>query len=298
MPDVPPDPAAPAASSAVDAPVETPTETPVETSVETRPEGSEATDPAADPGADQAAGLLDAEQAAYEPDEAALAAVQAHDDRFLDRELSWLHFNQRVLELAEDPALPLLERVRFLAIFTSNLDEFFMVRVAGLKRRIATGLAVRAASGLMPLDVLERIWTTTRELSERQASLFRDRIVPELLEHVIAMSGLIDHYRKEKGERGLDRIDNLEELVTAARDFEPAEEDEDVPLLAAFLTHGKDYVLRRHFSPAVMELDSITEFEGPCFESVLSCPFRRQHRLGIGELVKLDQAFVHRQEEG
>src|SRR3954451_23246683 len=84
------------------------------------------------------------------------------EDRFLDREESWLHFNQRVLELAEDPELPLLERVRFLAIFASNLDEFFMVRVAGLKRRIAAGLAVRAVSGLMPRDVLEQIWTTTR----------------------------------------------------------------------------------------------------------------------------------------
>ena len=94
----------------------------------------------------------------YVPDEEALAAVAAYDDRFLDRELSWLRFNQRVLELAEDADLPLLERVRFLAIFASNLDEFFMVRVAGLKRRIAAGLAVRAASGLMPREVLEQIW--------------------------------------------------------------------------------------------------------------------------------------------
>lgn len=72
-------------------------------------------------------------------------------DRFLDRELSWLAFNKRVLELSEDPYLPLLDRTKFLAIFASNLDEFFMVRVAGLKRRIATGIAVRAASGLTPV---------------------------------------------------------------------------------------------------------------------------------------------------
>ena len=63
-------------------------------------------------------------------------------ERYLDRELSWLAFNQRVLELAEDPDLPVLERANFLAIFATNLDEFFMVRVAGLKRRILTGLAV------------------------------------------------------------------------------------------------------------------------------------------------------------
>src|ERR1700710_1116602 len=89
-------------------------------------------------------------------------------NRFLDRELSWLRFNQRVLELAEDESLPLLERVRFLAIFASNLDEFFMVRVAGLKRRIAAGVAVKAASGLMPREVIAQIWEKTRELSERQ----------------------------------------------------------------------------------------------------------------------------------
>ncbi|MCW2816407.1 MAG: ppk, partial [Nocardioides sp.] len=92
-----------------------------------------------------------------------------------------------VLELAEDESLPLLERTRFLAIFTSNLDEFFMVRVAGLKRRIAAGLAVRAASGLMPRQVLEQIWSTTRDLSERQARIFRDDLVPELREHEIEL---------------------------------------------------------------------------------------------------------------
>ena len=78
-------------------------------------------------------------------------------DRFLDREVSWLQFNERVLQLAEDDSEPLLERARYLAIFASNLDEFFMVRVAGLKRRIATGLAVRSASGHEPREVLEQI---------------------------------------------------------------------------------------------------------------------------------------------
>jgi polyphosphate kinase len=134
----------------------------------------------------------------YVPDHEALAAVEKYDDRFLDRELSWLHFNQRVLELAEDRALPLLERARFLAIFTSNLDEFFMVRVAGLKRRIAAGVAVRAASGLMPREVLEQIWTTTRELSERHARVFRDEIVPALSEQGIALVRWDDLDREEQ----------------------------------------------------------------------------------------------------
>lgn len=123
----------------------------------------------------------------YVPDADAVAALERFDDRFLDRELSWLHFNERVLELAEDPTLPMLERARFLAIFASNLDEFFMVRVAGLKRRIAAGLAVRAASGLMPREVLEQIWSTTRELGERHARVFGEVLVPALAEQGIEL---------------------------------------------------------------------------------------------------------------
>ncbi len=108
--------------------------------------------------------------------------------RFLDRELSWLAFNERVLELAEDPDLPLLERTRFLAIFASNLDEFFMIRVAGLKRRIATGLAVRAASGLEPREVLSRIRSRAHVLQSRHAEIFAGQIAPELAKHNIVIA--------------------------------------------------------------------------------------------------------------
>jgi len=109
-----------------------------------------------------------------------LSTLTLNDSHFLDRELSWLAFNERVLELAEDPDIPLLERVRFLAIFANNLDEFFMVRVAGLKRRIATGIARRAASGLMPREELDRIWLRSNELMTRHALCFGTDVAPAL----------------------------------------------------------------------------------------------------------------------
>ena len=109
------------------------------------------------------------------------------NDRFLDREVSWLAFNQRVLELAEDPELYLLERVNFLSIFSSNLDEFFMVRVAGLKRRIATGLTTIAASGKSAEEVLDSIRENAHALQMRQATLFRDEIEPALHKHGISV---------------------------------------------------------------------------------------------------------------
>lgn len=101
-------------------------------------------------------------------------------DRYLDRELSWLAFNQRVLELAEDKSLPLLERANFLAIFASNLDEFFMVRVAGLKRRIVTGLAVPTNIGTPPAEVLAEVSAKAHELQARHAAAFRDIVKPDL----------------------------------------------------------------------------------------------------------------------
>ncbi|MCW4458539.1 RNA degradosome polyphosphate kinase [Microbacterium sp. MPKO10] len=102
------------------------------------------------------------------------------DDRYLDREISWLAFNQRVLELAEDETLPPLERVNFLAIFASNLDEFFMVRVAGLRRRIVTGLAVPTNVGRSPKDVLDEISVRAHELQKRHAAVWHDTIEPAL----------------------------------------------------------------------------------------------------------------------
>ncbi len=133
----------------------------------------------------------------YAPDDVEFALGE-FEDRFLDRELSWLRFNQRVLELAENESLPLLERARFLAIFASNLDEFFMVRVAGLKRRIAAGVAVRAASGLMPREVLEQIWEVTGDLASRHAAVFRDDIVPALAKEGIELVRWDDLDRDEQ----------------------------------------------------------------------------------------------------
>lgn len=101
-------------------------------------------------------------------------------DRFIDRELSWLAFNQRVLELAEDESTPLLERTNFLAIFASNLDEFFMVRVAGLKRRIVTGLAVPTPAGVRPTRALAAIREKAHELQLRHAAIFTDSVRPAL----------------------------------------------------------------------------------------------------------------------
>jgi len=119
-------------------------------------------------------------------------------DRFLDRELSWLAFNQRVLELAEDPNQPLLERANFLAIFASNLDEFFMVRVAGLKRRIATGLAVPTNVGRAPLDVLADISQKAHELQDRHARAFRQLVKPALDEAGIHIESWSDLDEKDR----------------------------------------------------------------------------------------------------
>ncbi len=121
------------------------------------------------------------------PPAATAAAIEdpLPEHRYLNRELSWLDFNARVLALAADTSLPLLERAKFLAIFASNLDEFYMVRVAGLKRRDEMGLSVRSADGLTPREQLRRIGEQTQQIASRHAHVFLDSVQPALAEEGI-----------------------------------------------------------------------------------------------------------------
>lgn len=132
--------------------------------------------------------------------EAGLPALESFEDRFTDRELTWLDFNERVLEQAEDPDLPLLERAWFLAIFSSNLDEFYMVRVAGLMRRIKAGITPVRASGLDAHQVVAEVTRRAKELTARQAALFQDDIRPKLAEHNIVVASW-DELGSEEQER-------------------------------------------------------------------------------------------------
>jgi polyphosphate kinase len=119
--------------------------------------------------------------------EAVTAAPEARTldgpELFTNRELSWLQFNERVLELAEDEATPLLERVKFLAIYASNQDEFFMVRVAGLHDQVEAGIDARGPDGLSPGQTVERIAERTREQAKRHVDQWEREVRPALAEH-------------------------------------------------------------------------------------------------------------------
>ena len=118
-----------------------------------------------------------------------LPPLESFADRYTDRELTWMDFNRRVLEQAEDRDLPLLERAWFLAIFSSNLDEFYMVRVAGLMRRIKAGITPVRASGLDANQVLAQVTARAKELTARQAALFQEDIRPALAERNVSILG-------------------------------------------------------------------------------------------------------------
>jgi polyphosphate kinase len=99
---------------------------------------------------------------------------------YLNREVSWLQFNDRVLSLAADPATPLLERLRFLAIFATNLDEFYMVRVSGLREQVEAGVATRGSDGWTPTETLEAISKYIGPATEAHTRIFLEEVVPAL----------------------------------------------------------------------------------------------------------------------
>src|SRR2546429_5796536 len=99
---------------------------------------------------------------------------------FINRELSWLEFNRRVLEEAQDPTQPLIERVKFLTIFSSNLDEFFEIRVAGIKQQIKSETSDIGPDGLSPTDTFDRIRKTGRRLGGAQCALWNNELLPQL----------------------------------------------------------------------------------------------------------------------
>ena len=109
-------------------------------------------------------------------------------ERLIDRELSWLAFNERVLELAEDTSNPLLERCRYLAIFSSNLDDFFMIRVASLKRKLESGLTKKNTAGFTPFELMAEISKKTQELIARQTKCFQTDILPKLAQNGIEIT--------------------------------------------------------------------------------------------------------------
>ena len=131
------------------------------------------------------------------------------EGRFGDRNASWLDFNDRVLQLAEDPSVPLLERVRFAAIFARNLDEFFMVRVAALQSRLASGITTRSAAGQTTRERLDELSATAHRLCERHSTLFSAHLRPELMEqgvHLLRWDDLGKAERKRMRATFADRI--------------------------------------------------------------------------------------------
>src|SRR5262245_14694226 len=119
---------------------------------------------------------------------------------YINRELSWLEFNRRVLEEAQDPQVPLLDRLKFLAIFSSNLDEFFMVRVGGLQQKVQAGIARGSgADRIPPRDQLEQISQLVRQLVAEQYRCLQEDVLPALEEEGIVLRSLQDLTEADRG---------------------------------------------------------------------------------------------------
>ncbi|MGI9658070.1 MAG: RNA degradosome polyphosphate kinase, partial [Gaiellaceae bacterium] len=131
------------------------------------------------------------------------ANPDAPPERLINRELSWLDFNGRVLDLVADSSQPLLERVRFCSIFSSNLDEFFMVRMAGLLRQEVAGVSVRSVDGRSAQGLLSDLRDRVLELDRRQATLWSDELVPEL-----AAQGIVIGAAEDCSEAELRELEN------------------------------------------------------------------------------------------
>jgi len=134
--------------------------------------------------------------------------------RFSERDLSWLSFNERVLDLAQDPNIPVLERARFLAIFVSNLDEFFKVRIAGSKRRIEAGIAVRSAGGMLPRELLGSVLSESYRLQKKHSEIFEKDVRPLLADKDIRIIRWTELFEDEKKNLGTLFIEKIFPVLT------------------------------------------------------------------------------------
>jgi polyphosphate kinase len=206
----------------------------------------------------------------------AASPLHGHD-LYLNRELSWLDFNDRVLQLAEDSSLPLLERAKFLAIFTSNLDEFFMVRVAGLLDQVDAGVAARGPDGLGPSETIDRVVSRVRELVRRLSSQYEHVLRPALAEQGIRIVSCDSCGREE-----LDRID---------RRFY----DQIFPVLTPLAVgHGRPfpYISNLSLSIGVSLRDPVNGSDGFARVKVPKEVLPRFIPLGDGTFVPLEQVIA------
>lgn len=141
--------------------------------------------------------------------------IDLHDeDLYLNRELSWIEFNKRVLEEAEDPTHPLLERLKFLAIYSTNLDEFFMIRVAGLQEQIYSGVTNLSEDGMTPSEQLKEIRARLIPLYKRQSTIWNKQVLPSLTKEGIVLHTMDELSEEERGEFRQDFVDNIMPVLT------------------------------------------------------------------------------------